>query len=459
MNRTPSSWPRRTAAKLLLVLASLSAGALWAHAINGAIYTSLPGGTTVNANNYALKSDVYLNGGPNNAQCSSGSLDDGQYYFQVTDPSGTTLLSSDAIGERAFTVSGGVIDTYDGTTHATAPNTGPCGGISIQLIPYADTPNSGGVYKVWVTRTSDYSPGDGNFGFVSGHTKTDNFRTRDRDGPPPPDPGGNLEAFKYYDADANGAYNPAVDLSLEGWPMTIDPLDGSPDPQTQSTNSGGTVLWTGLAPDLYTVTEGEPSESNWFNSEPGDILGPVALDGDTVTTPVQQSAVVVSGGFSRVEFGNFCLVGSGGRTLGFWSNRNGFAAMNDGGTVEPELLLLRNLNLRNANGTHFNPTSYSQFRSWLLAATAENMAYMLSAQLAAMALNVEAGFVNAGDFYIPFGGTIGDLMADADAALLADGSTPAGDPNRALQEELKDYLDELNNGALVVPAVPCAATF
>ncbi|MFP5374775.1 MAG: hypothetical protein ACLGHW_07740, partial [Gammaproteobacteria bacterium] len=195
------------------------------------------------------------------------------------------------------------------------------------------------------------------------------------------------------------------------------------------------------------------------NSEPGDILGPVALDGDTVTTPVQQSAVVVSGGFSRVEFGNFCLVGSGGRTLGFWSNRNGFAAMNDGGTVEPELLLLRNLNLRNANGTHLNPTSYSQFRSWLLAATAENMAYMLSAQLAAMALNVEAGFVDAGDFYILFGGTIGDLMADADAALLADGSTPAGDPNRALQEELKDYLDELNNGALVVPAVPCAATF
>jgi hypothetical protein len=121
--------------------------------------------------------------------------------------------------------------------------------------------------------------------------------------------------------------------------------------------------------------------------------------------------------------------------------------------------LLSALNLRNADGSHFNPTTYPQFRTWLLAATAENMAYMLSAQLAAMALNEEAGFVNAGDFYIPFGGTIGDLMADADAALDADGFTPAGDSNRALQEELKDHLDELNNGAQVVPAIPCAATF
>ena len=60
--------------------------------------------------------------------------------------------------------------------------------------------------------------------------------------------------------------------------------------------------------------------------------------------------------------------------------------MNDGGTLAPELALLAGLNLRNANGTDFNPTTYAAFRTWILAATATNMAYMLSAQLSAMDL-------------------------------------------------------------------------
>ena len=46
------------------------------------------------------------------------------------------------------------------------------------------------------------------------------------------------------------------------------------------------------------------------------------------------------------------------------------------------------LNLRNANGTNFDPSSYNTFRSWLLSATATNMAYMLSAQLAATSLGL-----------------------------------------------------------------------
>lgn len=448
--------PRRAAALLLLFLSGLCAGPLWAHAINGAIYTSLAGGQTVNANNYASKDLVYLNGGPNNSQCNSGSLDAGEYYFQVTNPSGSVLLSSDDISERAFTVAGGVISAYAGS-HATAVNTGPCGGISIQLMPYDDTPNNGGVYKVWITRTNDYFPDKGTFGFISGHTKTDNFRTQDRDDPPPPpDPTGNLEAFKFYDANANGLYDVGTDLNLENWPMTINPLGGSPEPATQLTNSGGTALWTGLAPDVYTVTEGEPTQSNWYNSVPGP--NPTLLD-PTDLTLIQQSTPVTAGEVSRVEFGNFCLAPSGGRTLGFWSNKNGQAMMNDGGTMAPELQMLRDLHLRTAAGGDFDPTTYSAFRTWILDANATNMAYMLSAQLAAMALNVEAGFVNPGSFYIPWGGTIGELITDANDLLGADGYTPSDDPNRSLQEELKNYLDQLNNGAPVVPAVPCAATF
>ena len=87
------------------------------------------------------------------------------------------------------------------------------------------------------------------------------------------------------------------------------------------------------------------------------------------------------------------------------------------------------------------------------------MAYMLSVHLAAMTLNVEAGLVNEDAFYIPFGGTIGDLLDDANAALGADPYTPSGDPNRDTQEELKNFLDQLNNNASVIPPTPCRRSF
>src|SRR5438045_7923253 len=58
---------------------------------NGAIYTTTFDGQTVNANNYSSKDAVYLSGGPQNTNANG--LPDGTYYFQVTDPSGATLLS------------------------------------------------------------------------------------------------------------------------------------------------------------------------------------------------------------------------------------------------------------------------------------------------------------------------------------------------------------------------------
>jgi hypothetical protein len=139
------------------------------------------------------------------------------------------------------------------------------------------------------------------------------------------------------------------------------------------------------------------------------------------------------------------------RTPGFWGNKNGQATMNDGGTMAPELALLSSLNLVNGNGGAHNPTTYGQFQYWLKNGNAVNMAYMLSVHLAAMALNVEAGFVGDDELiYTPgFGtgsSTIGDVMNAANAALAIDSYTPTGDPNRATQEMLKDFLDLANNG-------------
>jgi hypothetical protein len=142
--------------------------------------------------------------------------------------------------------------------------------------------------------------------------------------------------------------------------------------------------------------------------------------------------------------------GGGGLTLGFWGNKHGQALIG-----ADDLALLVSLDLRNANGSNFDPASKSALRTWLLKGTATNMAYMLSVQLAAMELNVHNGFVNAGALvYAPGCGntgpgngqiTIGDLMAAANVALGVDGSTPSGDAHRAYQECLKDALDDANN--------------
>lgn len=146
--------------------------------LSGAIWTTTADGSVVNANIYASKEDVYLNGGPQGC-CTCGGLPDDNYYFQVTDPAGQVLLSTDDVTERAFQVTGGVITLYQGT-HVTA--TGKCSSTTIQLMPYDDTPNPGGEYKAWVTPISQYDPTAGNFGFKNAK-KTDNFKVRTADVP------------------------------------------------------------------------------------------------------------------------------------------------------------------------------------------------------------------------------------------------------------------------------------
>ena len=63
--------------------------------LSGAIFTTTVDGAIVNENvRYEKKEDVYLDGGPGpNAPSTAAALPMGEYYFQVTDPSGKDLLS------------------------------------------------------------------------------------------------------------------------------------------------------------------------------------------------------------------------------------------------------------------------------------------------------------------------------------------------------------------------------
>jgi hypothetical protein len=389
-------------------------GAAPAAAVTGAIFTtdSLCNGTNVNI--FLSTDDVYLDGGP--AHPGAAGLPDGSYYVQVTQPNGTLLGTSVGSGnETPAVVSGGEFAS--------------CYQLSAILIKASDatagydsTLNRGGEYKVWISTEPT---------FTNSNTKTDNFKVKEDRG----SPRAALHVRKFYDADADGIQD-AGEVELTGWQVLVE--DGF-------SLIRYTPVDLTVEPDLYTVTEFAAIQPNWV-----------------ATTPNPASLTLANGADETVVFGNVCLGGGGGHTLGFWSNKNGQTQIGDGGTSAPELALLAGLSLKDAGGGDFDPADYSALRNWLLNGTAVNMAYMLSVQLSAMQLSVEAGFVDgSGLIYIPNVGffSVSAVMGSANAALAADGYTPAGDPNRASQEILKNALDAANNNQNFVQATACPYSF
>jgi hypothetical protein len=174
----------------ILCAAALSVPLL-AHAPSGAIFTTVANGSEVNANIYASKDAVYLDGGPGpGAPQTAAGLDDGRYVFQVTDPSGKKLLSTDAARCRQFDVANGIITNVvaTGCQHNTGADIDH-GATTVQLMPYLDTPNPGGVYKAWAILAANYKcslnvvdcgykPGSNVHGFAPADSKTDNFKVK-----------------------------------------------------------------------------------------------------------------------------------------------------------------------------------------------------------------------------------------------------------------------------------------
>jgi hypothetical protein len=191
MRRTHIRWLILAAAAALLPL-GLSMSSARADAPSGAIFTTVADGSEVNFNIYQNKEDVYLDGGPGpGAPQSAAGLDDGTYVFQVTDPSGKTLLSTDPVSCRQFVVTNGIITSVapsGGCAHVTGTDVDH-GALTVQLMPYNDTPNPGGEYKVWATMVTDYAcfpdlsqvdctVKGSKHGFVPADSKTDNFKVR-----------------------------------------------------------------------------------------------------------------------------------------------------------------------------------------------------------------------------------------------------------------------------------------
>ncbi|HXG92736.1 MAG TPA: hypothetical protein VNN73_10265 [Blastocatellia bacterium] len=452
--------------------------------LTGAIYTSTGDGETVNGNVYKDCCDVFLNGGPPpNAPCTSGGLPDGDYYFQVTDPSGQTKLSTDDISRRKVRVSGGVITEYLGGESADCDHEigkGKCpNAISVQLMPFSETPNAGGEYKVWITPVDAYDTTEttGTFGFQSSSSKTDNFKCRMHEPCPEPPcvepPRTAIGGVKYYDLNTDGVFTPG-EVTIPGWRIDVSYTlpDNTTGTITTFTDLSGTWALVFPAGTTYTACEVIPPNTTYIQTGPN--AGATTSDNNaTANASKCWGGTVGTVDTADLNFGNVCLGAGGGLTLGFWSNKNGEAAIkNCSGGTSGTLTFLSGLCLRNATGNDFDPTSYSGFRSWLLNATATNMSYMLSAQLAAMELNVRCGSVNGTALVfaganpagcsVPVNGngfiSVNALMSDANAELCADGFTPAGDPNRTCQEFKKNALDKANNNLNFVQASPCPFT-
>jgi hypothetical protein len=317
--------------------------------LSGAIFTTTPDGGIVNENtHYKSKLEVYLDGGPgNNAPQHAAGLPDGMYVFQITDPPGKVLLSEDPSKCRIVEIADDIIvrlvppselgmscdytigkggnavtypchiqDDPDGAAGASGrhdTNTdidhGADGAIVVQMMPFLDTPNPGGVYKAWLTPLDAYtsmggdlealpSPkkvkgkvvgfeADPGFGPPRNMVKTDNFKVKEQ----PP----RICVIKYEDLNGNGVQDPG-EPEITGWKIYI----------TETLHDGTTVTNEVYTPVCRSIEHGttvrieEELPAGWG-------LSYVLLDGVPVSSP--STVIDVSFGPTQMErevtFGNY----------------------------------------------------------------------------------------------------------------------------------------------------------
>lgn len=315
---------------------------------SGAIFTTDENGTRVNQNIYDDKRDVYIDGGPGpNAPQTAAGLDDGNYYFQVTGTDGKALFSSDPVKCREFRVHDGIIVEYLGKNRTWAVPGGyrfcsldgkqngrhdtgtdqDHNAVTIQLMPYNNTSNPGGVYKVWVTATADFegnaslidnpSGAGQEHGFYHSKSKTDNFKVRASETPSFTAP--TLTVRKFNDFDGDGVWDQGeaeigVDQKVSGggWPVAVVDEKGA-----VSTGFTSYLYYPGFKGNYTTV---EATQDSWTQTA-------LIVDGTAKTTLNTSAKVFVnysSGEKHTVVYGNFkSFVVSGSKVKD--ANGNGVA--------------------------------------------------------------------------------------------------------------------------------------
>jgi hypothetical protein len=302
----------RLSRALALLLVATAAQA--APPLPGAIFTTLSDGTKVNANIFSAKCDslgVYLDGGPGaNAPVGAAGLPDGDYFYQVTDPSGKVLLSTDPQKYRRFTVSGGLITSRVTPAAAGDHETGldaDHGAVTVELCPFLDSPNNGGEYKVWATQVADfagnaelvdngYNPGYFH-GFIPAASKTDNFKVKARKSVC-------LTILKFEDIDGNGKLdgNPLDPYLI--WPVHVYDSTGAEVQGRLFTGTTGgkepLLRVCALQPGDYTVVEEASIDTVNLYQVTANIL-----DGKYLAKPSRTVVVKIGTNDRTLVFGNY----------------------------------------------------------------------------------------------------------------------------------------------------------
>lgn len=259
-----------------------------------------------------------------------------------------------------------------------------------------------------------------------------------------------VSGTKYYDANANGQWD-AGEPGIGGWPVD---LGGDSAAQTLTDPDGAYSF--DVDPGTFTLAERQAA-APWMQT--GNVVDQSTGTGDVTLNADKTYTVALDAGeaASDLDFGNLCIGGVGAKTKGFWQNKNGQTAFMGTDSGAGALALLNGLNLKDADGDDADFGDYGEFRDWIRKATAKNSAYMLSAQLAAMALNEHAGYIDGADMVQAAGATsanplgfasVDDLIAEADAAL------GAATPDRDYQLLLSGIIDAANNDRSFVERAP-----
>ncbi|HSK70090.1 MAG TPA: hypothetical protein VK892_00235, partial [Pyrinomonadaceae bacterium] len=326
---------------LALVVSAISTQILAQGGFHGAIFTSNSDGSATNQNGYDSKDDVYLNGGPQNMNANG--LPNGTYYFQVTNPSGSVLLSTDPARCRQLTVAGGRVSNSAGPCpHPIGTPNSANGSTPVKLAPFNDSPNGGGVYKVWLIRQNSNTNIVGDpmtspvLSFRSNDAKTDNFKIKSNTPPPPEDVTYTLSGCKFYDANANGIWN-NQEVTVAGVRIrvtygevevnTTTGEDGCWEVEGVPANAEYTVEeevpFTGMEPSYYWVQTAPGAPSDEFRGYSGTANGPFTCD--------SENPEVCVGLIEDLDFGNVCFGPNlTGRTKGYWTNKNGENEMKTG---------------------------------------------------------------------------------------------------------------------------------
>ena len=201
---------------------------------------------------FTRKEDVYLGVGPLTSPCQFAAfVGDGDYYFQVTDASGSKLLSSDTVAERSVAVKSGVVALFGGTTHPTGSHLTACGSLPVGLAPFSDAGPRNALYVLWLTPAFafdgdpiqvDQVCGTGCFhGFHVDSSLTAAFRVEDK---PSCDESFCVSGVAFSDLNGNGVRD-SGEPGLDGVPVRIQSASGLV--LTALTASDGSFNICGLA--------------------------------------------------------------------------------------------------------------------------------------------------------------------------------------------------------------------